>query len=50
MKVLSDTRCNERYSPAYNMQMQVCAGENDVMTGACQGDSGGQLSIFDLIQ
>ena len=43
MTVLTDVRCNERYYPNYNMNTQVCAGENDVSTGACQGDSGGPL-------
>jgi hypothetical protein len=37
MTVLTDSRCNERYRPNYNMNTQVCAGENDVSTGACQG-------------
>jgi len=45
MTVLTDVRCNERYYPNYNMNTQVCAGENDVSTGACQGDSGGPLVI-----
>ena len=43
MTVLPDTRCTSRYYPNYNSNMQVCAGENDVSTGACQGDSGGIL-------
>ena len=37
MTVLTDARCNERYYPMYNMNMQVCAGEDNVGTGACQG-------------
>lgn len=34
--ILTDSRCKQRYGSLYNVDVQICAGENGVNAGACQ--------------
>jgi len=37
MEIMNDTRCKQKYSQMFNIEKQICAGETNGNSGACQG-------------
>lgn len=44
--ILTDARCKTRYGTNINIDSAICAGENAVNLGPCQGDSGKLYKIY----